>query len=982
MTTYTYTKDGTTYGIRSDTQPTEQDFLDLISKQEKPLTEENIVTNPDWIAASKSVYEFNEGPNAPGLGSDLEYANYGLSYMGFFNYNLPKMAYEATQLTYATDQQKKDFVKLMDMYDAKEASFAGFGRALGGLILDPSTYVGIGTFGAGTAGAQAVKLGIKTGIKEATKAGLKQGAKVGAIEGSLYAVADNAGRQSARITAGQQDGWDFGQTATSATIGAGVGSAFGGTIGSWGARRASKKFQEKLAVEEAKPSIIDTETTFEQARKQLNPKINVFNRELAEDIRDEVNAVKEDFQADFDLELNQQAIDIGIDILDTLQIPRNPNIKISDQLFDVIQMIPNVPRYKEVFVDILRRNNINENQFAQLFKLGASDAGRRLAQFSVAKASLKNVGEELFNIEPKEGMTSGLLRAFKDTAYKLDNIRRGLLVSQIATTMRNFTAQIGRVGMHTLTKTMDSALNATFNPMRRLFGVDEQPTDYTSSFGLLLNLTSNKKFAKEATEFATKYFVNEKDRLFNNYASEVADASQSKTFRGAQKIVDGLNFLNRMQEFYYRRGMFAASLEKTLNKKGISLKEVIETNNGNVISKADVEKAVDDALEFTYAKTPDSKLGKAFVDLANSIPFITTGVVPFARFMTNAMKFQFQYSPFGPLALLTRKERAKVAEGDMGIFSKSIIGSAVLMGAIEAKRKGYGGEKWYEMKGSDGTTIDMRPYFPLTPYLLVADIILRLEQDRPLPDATDVMQGLTGAQFRTGAFLGFVNNLMDDLEGIDNEPKINRYISDFASDVLGGYLTPLRMFNDFVDQDQEFRTTVPTGEILPDITNELLRNVPFVREQFPEVESPTRADAPGRPETVRIPGTEIEVPGPLARQLSGITVIEPKNLAEKEFDRLGFRRRDILPYSGDRTADQILARYMGPVVENVISTLVASPNYERLNNPTKEIILREALKQIRAETLDFAEAEDPERFAEVRYKRLNKSIRKLIESIE
>ena len=71
-----------------------------------------------------------------------------------------------------------------------------------------------------------------------------------------------------------------------------------------------------------------------------------------------------------------------------------------------------------------------------------------------------------------------------------------------------------------------------------------------------------------------------------------------------------------MQEFYYRRGMFAASLEKTLNKKGISLKEVIETNNGNVISKVDVEKAVDDALEFTYAKTPDSKLGKSFVDLS------------------------------------------------------------------------------------------------------------------------------------------------------------------------------------------------------------------------------------------------------------------------------------------------------------------------------------------------------------------------------
>ena len=129
-----------------------------------------------------------------------------------------------------------------------------------------------------------------------------------------------------------------------------------------------------------------------------------------------------------------------------------------------------------------------------------SDAGRRLAQLSVANAALKNVGAELSGIAPKDDMATGLLRGYQDGAYKLDNIRRGLLVSQIATSMRNFTAQVGRVGMHTLSKTMDNALNATFNPMRRLFGVDEKPIDYTDSFNLLLNLTSDKKFAKESKE--------------------------------------------------------------------------------------------------------------------------------------------------------------------------------------------------------------------------------------------------------------------------------------------------------------------------------------------------------------------------------------------------------------------------------------------------------------------------------------------------
>ena len=47
----------------------------------------------------------------------------------------------------------------------------------------PISYIGLGTFGAGTAGAEAVKQAIKEGVKQGTKAGLKQGAKIGSIEG-------------------------------------------------------------------------------------------------------------------------------------------------------------------------------------------------------------------------------------------------------------------------------------------------------------------------------------------------------------------------------------------------------------------------------------------------------------------------------------------------------------------------------------------------------------------------------------------------------------------------------------------------------------------------------------------------------------------------------------------------------------------------------------------------------------------------------
>ena len=986
---------GNTLEITSNRQPTQEEALDIFAQQTlepqevtqapEKLTEENIIKNPMWINAAKSVYKMNEGEDSPDLDSDQEYANYALRYMGWFNYNLPKMGLEATQLNTATDKQKQNFITLMDMYDEKAPSLAGFGRAATGILSDPSTYVGISTFGAATAGAQAVKQGIKEGIKQGTKAGLTQGAKIGALEAGAYTAADNALRQSARIQAGQQESFDIGQSAKAATIGALAGATLGGATGALGSRRVAAKLQQveaediaRQTAEKEKPSIIDLETTVEQAKKDIQPEIQPFSKALGEEARGKIGIVTEDIQPELTVGLNKKAIDTAVDVLNELKIPRDPNVQISDQVFDAIQLSKTSVEYKDAFTNVLKRNNINPVEFAQLFKIGASDAGKKLARLSVANQRLKDIAEEISGVSPKETIGTRIMTGLRD----LDNTRRGLLVSQIATSMRNFTAQIGRVGVNTLTDVMDNALNSTFNPVKRLFGKEEAPVDYNQSFGLLINLTRDKKFAKDATDFVTKYFVNEKDRLFTNYASEVADSSKSKTFKSAQKITDGLNTLNRMQEYYYRRGMFAATLDKTLKRKGVSLKEAVENNDMSKITQDDVSNAVDESLAFTYAKDPENEFGKRFVDFANSVPFITTAVFPFARFMTNAMEFQFKHSPLGPLSLLTSKERAKVAAGDMGVFSKSMLGSALLMGAIEAKREGYGGEKWYELKGTNGTTIDARPYFPLTPYLLVADLVVRSEQGRIPPDAKDIIQGLSGAQFRGGTGLALVDNVINEFSGIDSEEKINKAFARFGSDVLGGFLTPVRMFNDFIDQNQTFRTTEPTGKIVPDIAQQLQRSMPIAQKQLPELESPTREAAPGRPKTVRLPFSDIELPGPLTRQLTGVTVRQQKNIAEKEIDRLGLKRRDVLPYTGNAQADQLLAKYMGPVVENVVSRAVISPKYQSLDNPTKELVMREILKEIRKETKPFAQAEDPQRFAKIQYNRLSKNIRKIIERIE
>jgi hypothetical protein len=1178
------------------------------------VSEEELKKDPEFIKAAKSIYEWNEGrtigfktDKPRKLNSDEEYANYALRYMGWFNYNIPKMTKEVADLYHdATDQQKIDFVTLMDKYDQKQISLAGTGRLAAGLLLDPSTYVGIGTFGAGLAGREAAKAAAKQSVREMVKTGIKKGTGYGAAEGAVYATADNTLRQLARIQSGQQEGFDFGQAGKAAAIGSGLGGVIGGTIGGIAGKVKAKKTTtadvtgtaDEFVVPEVKEaeievapvetnikSQIDNElikigidptkveglpkmsarqgispenfgkqpekygilngsvgfdidytnpsataskikeffinndsldnfkldeytptptrkalpeslkipakpqerkalnylkgrigkdyyesselrtalsgdpkgqipvwlkarkdtapgnvinnvdqifealaednfypgltpgddipatiyddlaenrlhpedaaemSIYNQARKELdeNKKLlqeyNINPRGMSEDeltktlddirsnripppyVRDDVpfqlyeEAVQQtdqptlgtvDFQPDTTLALNQKIIDVATQIIDELEIPRNPKVLISDQLKEAILLADSNKVYRDKLADVLSRNNITVNQLSELFRESITDSAKRMAQLSVIKQSLQKIGKDVGEIAKEEGFYSDLITQYTDVIRSLDNIRRGLMVSQIATAMRNNTAQIGRVLLNTLVQAFDGALNQTFNPIRRAFGAKEQMVDHTKSFRLFMNLTKDKAKAKDLTEFLTKYYVNEGDKLFTKYASEVADSSRAKVFKGAQKAVDGLNFLNRMQEFYYRRGMFATSIQNALADRGIDINKIgIGDDLLDYISADDVAKAVDDALYFTYAKTPDNTFLKKFVEISNSIPFITTGVLPFARFMANAIEFQFKHSPVGFGLLLRPKEIKKIASGDTTALSQAIIGTTLLLATIEAKRKSTSEHKWYELETSTGKTVDMRPYFPLTPYMFVADVITRIESGRNWGDAKDILQALTGAQFRAGAALAFVNNMLNDLSGLDTTEKINKYMVDFTSNVLSGFTAPLRMFNDFIDLQQEFRRPEITGEFFPDVGNQLLMSVPFARDRFPEVESPTRAATPGRPETIQIPFTEQQFPATIARQLTGITVREEKNPAEREFDRLGFKTRDILPYSGNEVVDQTRARYMGPYVEKVIGKLVSGEGYLNLSNAKKELALRTALKEIRSAANDY-----------------------------
>lgn len=188
---------------------------------------DNLQFDQNWLDASRIVYERNN--NKPFEGTPKDLAEYGLDQMGWFNYNLPSMAVDATRIARADEDHKQAFLYLMNRYDDLEMSWGGVGRFIKGAALDPTTYVGLSTLGVGAVGGQATKLASKEALKQMLKTGLVTG-----LEGAMQTAASNSIEQSVRINAGERTEFDYRELTASAGAGFGFGAVLGGAADALG----------------------------------------------------------------------------------------------------------------------------------------------------------------------------------------------------------------------------------------------------------------------------------------------------------------------------------------------------------------------------------------------------------------------------------------------------------------------------------------------------------------------------------------------------------------------------------------------------------------------------------------------------------------------------------------------------------------------------------------------------------------------------
>lgn len=214
---------------QEEQQAITKSMVDKIHNESYQTTEDELIQDKDWITASKDVYKELNGKEWSGADEDL--AKEGLSMMSQFNYNLTLGTINYTaKMQDADDKTKLSFYYMMDTYDKKDISGRGVARAFKEIGLDPSSYIGIATLGAGFVGKQAVGQTAKAGLKEMFKQGamnyLKNTTATVATEAGIYTATDDLARQSAKVGANMQDNIDLTETA----IAGGTGAVLGGTV--------------------------------------------------------------------------------------------------------------------------------------------------------------------------------------------------------------------------------------------------------------------------------------------------------------------------------------------------------------------------------------------------------------------------------------------------------------------------------------------------------------------------------------------------------------------------------------------------------------------------------------------------------------------------------------------------------------------------------------------------------------------------------
>jgi len=674
-------------------------------------------------------------------------------------------------------------------------------------------------------------------------------------------------------------------------------------------------------------------------------------------------------------------------------------------------------------VKLFEKYNITGDDFANLFMADISDAARKLQSAGQARQMFKRLnaaaGNDIFELatQTKElvakatkDVEKGDLRAgldslgvatkeqlkraettrageLMDKLRKADELRRSAMTSQVATTMRNMASGYARVGIDTLTKALDRGTSRfVYGATGGKYGfktVNAQDGIGGDTLSVLFGLM-NQKEAQAVEAMFKEGFSAKATSMFRELQDVIESGvpGSAKTSK-LRTIGKELNALNTASDNLFKRAAFVGNLKRQLNEmyskklragesvniEEFNLSNIIKEGKFNTVfgttsGKEALNTAIDEALYFTYQRSPTGPAGKGLIGLANSIPFVTSSFIPFPRFIANALRFTYEYSPVY-LVQGTFKSLVKDSN-NYEEMSKALIGTAGLYGAMAFRDSENAGEKWYEGRRDDGTTYDMRPFFPAAPFLWAADIINRVKNNDPVTGDisfwTEGLQALSGTQFRAGFGLYALDKAAADMASAKDSPEALQKIGiNMATNIINTYSIPLTLGQDlyntfYAPDDERIVRQSDSSDMMSYGINRILSRVPgnvALEKMLSESIGMKERDLyqPATREGV------VRRVTPLSRQTLGILKQERKNWFEKELDTLKISKKIVNSKTGVPEADFLLNQFMGEYIEDyVVPTLKNDPEYTGKSREFKKEMIRRAIDDYKNDIVDIVKA--------------------------
>ena len=685
----------------------------------------------------------------------------------------------------------------------------------------------------------------------------------------------------------------------------------------------------------------------------------------------------------------------------------------------------------DTFGDVLEKYNLTQDDFANLFISEFSEAGRLLQRAGHEKKQLKelmgsiddvsssdifSLNENVLNVFEKTkkftdaGDYDGFIRQFdaKETLRSLDALRLAAMTSQVATTVRNTVGGVARVGFDTVSNLLDGAVQKGVSTLRGEKSTLTLKDYFQDSIAVAYGIMNKDKAIAVETIFAMGFQTQAK-KLYRQLA-DLEDLTgvgikgkkpPSKLRNLTTGVGRNLNVLNTLSDNMFKRAAFMGGLERELRKMkrirlargdnvtdaDFDLMDIMRRGDFNKVfgtkeGKKALDRGIEEALYFTYQASPKSTVGQLLIKGANNLPFVTTSVVPFPRFLANAMRFTYEYSPLylanskvrAELARSFRKEGIGEAGEELGIrtyheTAKGLTGLGMLYGALSFRNSEYAGEKWYEGRSADGQTYDMRPFFPAAPYLFFAHLMERKQKGEDVIDKKtfrESLQAITGMQVGKAGFgLYAMDKLVDDIGNVfdgsmESSEAVQRVGAEFVSNILSTYTMPLTIaqdtYNTFLAPDDERIIRDNNIEDLSSlIWHKALARVPgnyaiekLLKEAYgTEFEIPKAYESPTREGLIRRTT-------PISRQFTGRLFQEKKNDIEKELDRLRISKADVLKRTGIPAADKLLGFYMGEFMVDIVQPYIKSDFYKNLPEKVKKQALKEEIAKVRKKVKEMA----------------------------